>query len=188
MSDLTVTKESRSISMRQITVIGVMTAVTCVLAPFSVPIGPVPISLANLALYLSLYVLGRRRATVSYLVYLLIGMVGLPVFSGFGSGPARLFGPTGGYLIGFLPMLLIAGTVIDRRADRKLPCLLGMVAGTAVCYTFGTVWLAWQAGLSAQAALAAGVLPFIPGDLLKIIAVLMIGPQIRQRLVQAQLY
>ena len=78
-----------------------MTAVICVLAPFSLPIGPVPISLTNLAIYFVLYMLGVKRGTISYLVYLLIGLVGVPVFSGFTSGPGKLFGPTGGYLIGY---------------------------------------------------------------------------------------
>ena len=65
-----------------ITVTALMTAVTCILAPLSIPIGPVPISLTNLAIYISLYLLGWKRGTISYLIYLLIGLVGIPVFSG----------------------------------------------------------------------------------------------------------
>ena len=79
-----------------ITVTALMTAVTCILAPLSIPIGPVPISLTNLAIYISLYLLGWKRGTISYLIYLLIGLVGIPVFSGFTGGPAKLAGPTGG--------------------------------------------------------------------------------------------
>ena len=74
--------------------------ITCVLAPLSVPIGPVPISLTNLVIYFSIFILGWRRATITYLVYLLIGMAGLPVFSGFESGVGKFAGPTGGYLVG----------------------------------------------------------------------------------------
>ena len=66
----------------EITITALMTAVTCILAPMSIPIGPVPISFTNLAIYLSLYLLGWKRGTISYLIYLLIGLVGLPVFSG----------------------------------------------------------------------------------------------------------
>lgn len=80
----------------EITITALMTAVTCILAPMSIPIGPVPISFTNLAIYLSLYLLGWKRGTISYLIYLLIGLVGLPVFSGFTGGPAKLAGPTGG--------------------------------------------------------------------------------------------
>lgn len=81
-----------------------MTAVTCILAPLSVPIGPVPISFTNLAIYLSLYLLDWKRGTLSYFLYLLIGFAGLPVFSGFTGGVAKLAGPTGGYIVGFIPM------------------------------------------------------------------------------------
>ena len=79
-----------------------MAAVTCVLAPMAIPIGPVPISLTNLAIYLSLYLLGWKWGTASYVVYMLIGMVGVPVFSGFTGGLGKLAGPTGGYIIGFV--------------------------------------------------------------------------------------
>lgn len=181
------------LSVRQIAVVGVMTAVTCVLAPFSVPIGPVPISLTNFAIYMSLYVLGMKEGTLSYLIYLLMGLVGIPVFSGFTSGPEKLFGPTGGYLIGFIPMAVLAGVVIDRfyGAKRKMAacaaCIGGMAAGTAICYILGTAWLAYQANLGWKAAMFAGVVPFIPGDLAKIAVAAVAGPKIRGRLVQAGL-
>ena len=97
----------------------VMTAVTCVLAPMSIPIGPVPFSLTNFVIYISLYVLGWKWGTVSYAAYLLLGMVGMPVFSGFSAGLGRLVGPTGGYLVGFIPMAVIAGLVIAH--TKKLP-------------------------------------------------------------------
>lgn len=120
------------------------------------------------------------------MIYLLIGFVGVPVFAAFTAGPQKLLGPTGGYLIGFIPMALICGIFIDKWHQRYLH-FIGMVLGTAVCYLFGTVWLAWQAGMSFQAALAAGVIPFIPGDLVKIIICLLIGPEIRKRLRKAGL-
>lgn len=74
----------------EITMTALMAAVTCILAPLSIPIGPVPISFTNLAIYLSLYLLGWKRGTISYLVYLLIGLVGVPVFSGFTGGIGKL--------------------------------------------------------------------------------------------------
>ena len=165
----------------------VMAAVTCVLAPMSIPIGPVPISFTNLAIYLSLYLLGWKRGTVSYLVYVLIGMVGVPVFSGFTGGMGRLLGPTGGYIVGFIPMALIAGAVIDRFRNRGLQ-LAGMIAGTAVCYAFGTAWYCFQAGSSVGAALGLCVFPFIPGDLVKMLIAMALGPMIRSRLEKAGLY
>ena len=189
MSDITAKSNAKSgLTVSQIAVIGVMTAATCVLAPLSLPIGPVPISLTNLVIYFSLYTLGTMKGTISYLVYLLLGLVGLPVFSGFTSGPGKLFGPTGGYLIGFIPMAIIAGLVIDRYINKRIVCLLGMIAGTAVCYLFGTAWLAYQANMGFKAALMAGVIPFIAGDLIKMVLAMLIGPQIRSQLKRANLY
>ncbi len=165
-----------------------MAALTCILGPMSlaIPISPVPISLTNLVIYLSVYLLGMKLGTVSYLVYLLLGLVGLPVFSGFTGGAGKLLGPTGGYLIGFIFMALLCGWSIQY--GRKWFIIFGgMVLGTAVAYLFGTIWLAWQAGMSFTAALAAGVLPFIPGDLTKIIIAMVLGPIVRKRLGRAGL-
>ena len=77
-----------------------------------------------------------EKGTISYLIYLLLGLVGLPVFSGFTGGPAKLAGPTGGYIIGFIVMAVIAGLVIDN-CHKPLIQLVGMIAGTIVCYLFG---------------------------------------------------
>ena len=178
----------KKMSISQIAVIGVMAAVICILGPFSIPIGPVPISFANLAILFAVYVLGMKKGVISCLIYLLIGLIGVPVFSAFSSGPAKLFGPTGGYLIGYLFMAAIAGYFIDRFEEKKLPVFGGMVLGTLVLYAFGTAWLAHQAGMSFAAALMAGVIPFIPGDLVKILIVLFVGPQIRKRLAAAGLF
>lgn len=175
----------QKITVREMALIAVMAAVTCVLGPLSIPIGPVPISFTNLAVYLAIYVLGCRRGTISYLVYLLIGLVGVPVFSGFTGGVAKLFGPTGGYLIGFLFMALVCGWAIDRFDCAIVPSVVGMALGTVVCYVFGTAWLAYQAHLTFYAALALGVLPFLIGDAAKIVVAACVGPQLRRRLVQA---
>jgi biotin transport system substrate-specific component len=174
-------------SVRQIAVVGLMAAVTCILAPLSVPIGPVPISLTNLAVYVSLYVLGMKEGTLSYVVYLLIGLVGVPVFSGFTSGPEKLFGPTGGYLIGFIPMAVLAGIVVDKYYSNRIACFAGLAFGTVVCYGLGTAWLSYQAGLDWKAALFAGVVPFIPGDLAKITFAVLAGPKLKRQLAQAGL-
>ena len=178
----------QNFSVRQMAVIGVMTAVTCILAPFSIPIGPVPISMTNLAIYFSLYVLGMKNGTISYLVYLLIGLIGVPVFSGFTSGPEKLFGPTGGYLIGFLPMAILAGFLIDKFHHSRIISFLGMIAGTIICYALGTIWLGYQAHLDWKAALFAGVIPFLPGDIIKMALAAVLGPEIRKQLVKSQLF
>lgn len=165
----------------------VMAAVTCVLAPMSIPIGPVPISFTNLAIYLSLYLLGWKWGTVSYVVYMLVGMVGMPVFSGFTGGMGKLLGPTGGYIVGFIPMAVIAGLVIDKTHNRALQ-FAAMVAGTAVCYAFGTAWYCVEANATLAKAMQFCVIPFIPGDLAKIVIAMVVGPMLRARLEKAGLY
>ena len=177
----TATKTNSKFTIQQIAMIAVMTAVTCVLAPLSIPIGPVPISLTNFAIYLSLYLLDWKKGTVSYILYLLLGLVGLPVFSGFTGGIGKLAGPTGGYIIGFIPMAIIAGIVIDKFSQRWIQ-ILGMIVGTAICYAFGTAWFCIQAGYTVSAALAVCVIPFIPADLIKMVIAMIIGPEIRKRL------
>ena len=175
--------------VRELALIGLTAAVICVAGPFAVPlpVSPVPISLTNLAIYFVIYVLGMKRGCISYLIYLLIGFAGVPVFSGFTAGPGKLLGPTGGYLIGFIFMALITGYFIDKWPVRRGLCFLGMAAGTVVAYGFGTVWLAYQAQMPFGSALAAGVLPFLPGDAAKIIIAMLVGPQIRKQLQRAGL-
>lgn len=179
------TTETKSkLSTRKLALIGVMTAVICIVAPFSVPLpfSPVPLSFATLSIYLAVYVLGMRDGTISLLIYLFLGAVGLPVFSGFSGGIGKLAGPTGGYLIGYIFLALISGFILDRFSGKLLFSLLGLMLGTAVCYAFGTIWLAYQLNLSFPAALTAGVLPYIPGDLAKIIIALIVGSKLKTAL------
>lgn len=185
----TVTKKSSVFNVKFLALTGVMAAVICVLGPLSIPIpiSPVPISLTNLALYFTVYVIGMKRGALSYIIYLLIGCVGVPVFSGFTGGPSKLFGFTGGYLIGFIFLALICGFFVDKWPEKRWLHFIGMVLGTAVCYLFGTVWYAYLAGLTFAAALWGAVIPFLPGDFVKIILALILGPQIRKKLQSARL-
>ena len=152
------------LTLKQITLAGLMTAVFCLLGPLSlnIPISPVPISLGMLALYFVTSVLGMKLGTFSVLAYILLGLAGLPVFTGFTGGAGKLLGPTGGYIIGYIFMALICGFFVDKWGNRLIMEILGMVLGTAVCYLFGTVWLAYLASYTFYQALAAGVLPYIP--------------------------
>ena len=172
----------------QMAIIGVLTAVICILGPLSIPIGLVPISFTTLAVFIALYALGIKKGILSTILYIVIGFVGIPVFSGFSSGPAKLFGPTGGYIIGYVFMALIAGYFIDRYFDKWYLCITGMVIGSVVLYIFGTTWLTYQANLTVGVALAAGVIPFIPGDLAKIAIAAIVGPLLRKRLIKARLF
>ncbi len=164
------------------TTTAVMTALMCILGPLSLPIGPVPISFTNLVIYLTAYVLDRKRCTLATLLYLLIGLVGLPVFSGFTGGPEKLLGPTGGYLIGFFFLAAALGPMIDRFWNNKVISIIAMEACTWIPYLLGTAWLAYSAHMTFGAALAAGVIPFIIEDVIKIVIAAFIGPVLKTRL------
>ena len=161
-----------------------MAALICVAGPLTVPIGPVPISLASFAVYLAGALLGWKSGAAAVAIYLLLGMVGLPVFSGFSGGLAKLAGVTGGYLVGYLPCALITGLGAPDPSDPAgkpvwtLP--LCMVAGTAVLYALGTAWFMAQSGNTLAASLGMCVLPFLPGDAIKIIAATLIATPVRK--------
>jgi len=176
----TVAVDNQKIKTKQMVLIALMTAVTCVLGPLSIPLpfSPVPISLTNFAIFLAIFVLGMKNGTISFIIYLLLGAVGVPVFSSFRGGLQVLAGPTGGYLIGFIFLALIMGFALDH-FDRKLvPTIIGMIIGMAVCYAFGTVWLAKLLSLSFKEGLMMGVIPYLPGDVAKIIIAAIVGPKL----------
>lgn len=175
--------------IKTMTMMSLMTAVLCIMGPITlpIPVSPVPISLVTFMIYLSVYIMGMRYATISCLLYLLIGFIGLPVFSGFTGGIGRMFGPTGGYMIGYVLMTIISGFFIKRWITKRVLHMVGMVLGTIICYLFGTIWLSIQVGMSFYAALGTGVVPFLIGDSIKIIMAVSIGPVIRKRLKRAGL-
>lgn len=170
--------ESKSrLSVKRITKIALCTAVLCILGPLSlpIPISEVPVALSILGIYLTIIILGMKDGTISIAIYLLLGLVGLPVFAGFTGGLAKLAGPTGGYLIAYIPMALIAGFFVSK-FQRKIPAVvIGLALGTIVCYLFGTVWLMIALNLSFKAALMAGVIPFVPFDAAKMVISILIG-------------
>ena len=160
-------------------------ALICVASPFSIQVGPIPITLATFAIYLTGAILGGKRGMVATAVYILIGAVGLPVFSGFRGGFGVLFGPTGGYIIGYIPLVLITGIFAEMNAkkiNRAVVTVIGMILATAALYTFGTVWYMIVSGNDLVTALTACALPFIPGDAIKIACVTAVSVPLRTKL------
>lgn len=170
-----------SFRIRQLTTVGLMTAVICLLGPLALG-GPVPVSLGMLGIYLAASILGMKLGTLSVAIYILLGLAGVPVFVNFTAGAGKLFGPTGGYIIGYIFMALICGFFVDRWGGKFIISILGMVLGTFVCYLFGSAWLAFQMSLTFPQALAAGAIPYIPFDLIKLFLGLILGGQVRKRL------
>lgn len=179
-------KESKR-SIYRLTVCGLMAAVMCVLGPMAIPIGAVPISFTNLVICLAACLLGWKWAGVSVAVYVLLGMVGLPVFSGYTGGLAKLAGPTGGYIVGFIFLALIGGFFVERFRGSYFWTIVGLVLGMAVTYAFGTAWFMLQMQCTLWYALTVCVLPFALVDVIKIAVATGVGATIRRQLVKARL-
>lgn len=170
---------------RDMALTAVMAALICVVAPIVVPLpaSPVPLSLATFMIYLAAAVLGAKRGALAVALYLLIGAVGLPVFSGFTGGAQKLAGVTGGYLIGYLPCAFIAGLAAapGRGAPaRKWRLPLFMALGTAALYALGTAWFMVSTKNGLAASLGMCVLLFLPGDAIKIAAASLLAGPIRR--------
>lgn len=165
----------------EIVKIALMAAIISVLGPFSIPLPftQVPISFTIMAVYLASYLLGAKTGTLSVVIYILVGLAGLPVFSGFTGGAAKLVGPTGGYIIGFIFLALIGGFFVDKFNGKVWTSLVGMALGTAVCYLFGSFWLAYQQGLTLKQALLVGAVPYIGFDCAKMVIAVLLGKQVK---------
>lgn len=170
--------------IKSMTFTALTAALLCVVGPLTIPLpfSPVPITFANLIIYICTITVGMKRGTAAVLLYILIGAVGLPVFSRFTSGIGIVLGPTGGYIIGYIFIALITGLFVKLFKGKVYMYVLGMIIGTAVCYAFGSVWLyvTNEKVDSFTAALALGVLPYIPGDAIKIIIAALTGETIRR--------
>lgn len=187
---------SSKLEIKRIILIALMTAIICVISPFSVviPISPVPISLATFAIYLTVILLGCKDGTLSVFTHVLLGFAGAPVFTGFTGGVAKVLGPTGGYIIGYVFLALIEGLFVEGARTSTVSAsytsakvFLGMLLGTIVLYAFGTFWLAKQSGMTLAAAFFAAVVPFIIGDIVKMIVALFVGTKIRNVLIKNNL-
>ena len=172
----------KAISVKQMSLAAIMTAVTCILSPISLNIGPVPISLGTFAVSLSVCILGRNLGMLSYLLYLLLGFIGLPVFSNYGAGVEKLLGPTGGYLIGMIFLAFIGGFSVEKFSKSPIKQYLGLMLGIAFCYLLGTLWLGKVLSMDFGKALSVGVIPFILPDAIKVLLALVLGKKIRGRL------
>lgn len=176
----------RFFSTRDICYIGIFAAIIAVCAQVTVPfIGGVPFTLQTWGVALAGVVLGAKRGVAAVLVYILVGAVGVPVFSGFGGGFGVIFGVTGGFILAFPVLAFAAG--ISARPGNVFILAAGLVAGTAVFLTLGMLWFAAVTGGTVAAAFAAAVAPFILPEIFKIVAVIIVGKSIQMALVRARI-
>jgi biotin transport system substrate-specific component len=158
-------------------------ALTAIGAWIIIPFPLVPITLQTLFLSLAAALLGGYLGALSQIIYICLGIIGLPVFSGGKAGFGVLMGPTGGYLVGFILGAYITGKLIELREKPGLAWMTGsMFAGLAVIYALGIVQLMMVAQLSLEKAIAVGFLPIIPGEFIKMPAAAYITLKIRDRI------
>jgi|Deesub1362A_J573_1020465.scaffolds.fasta_scaffold02332_7 biotin transport system substrate-specific component len=150
---------------RDIAFVSLFAALTAVGAFISIPLGPVPFTLQVLFVLLSGAILGAFLGALSQVVYLLLGVIGLPVFAGGTSGIGHLFGPTGGYLFGFVFASFLVGLL--SKSEGFWVKFFSMLLGILVIHFLGVLQLSFVAGMSFKKALLVGSLPFFPFDTFK---------------------
>lgn len=171
------------LALRDLIAVAFFAALTTVGAwiSFPLPFSPVPIVLANLFVVLSGVILGKWLGSLSQIVYLLLGFVGIPVFAQHQAGPAVIAGPTGGYLFGYVLAAFVAGLLAEHLprfssagAVQSARLALSLTAGALIIYLPGVPWLAHVTGMDINTALVKGFYPYLPGDAVKIIVATML--------------
>ena len=164
----------------------VFAAVMCIFAVITIPIGAVPISMAMLGIVLTACVLGHRRAAAAIAVYLLIGAVGFPVFSGFRGGLPVIIGPTGGYILAYIPTAMFIGYFTQKLPQGRVRAVAKLAAvsfcGVLISYAVGTAWFAAVTGTALLQSLMICVAPFAVFDIVKCIVGAMLGSTLRRNL------
>lgn len=169
----------KTLNYKNISLCALFAALISICAVISVP-AIIPFTLQTLAITMCVYLLGTKNALITILVYILIGSVGLPVFSGFQSGVGVLFGATGGFIIGFIPMTFFLG-ITFKNAKSLVRTIIGCSVALLSLYLTGTVWLAIFTSMSVSKIILICIVPFILPDVLKIIAAIFIGKRIKKQ-------
>jgi len=173
------------VKLRKMARCAMLAALMCLCAWISVPFGDVAVTMQTFALFLTLGLLGGKLGSLVCLLYLILGAVGLPVFSGFRGGLGVLLGATGGYIVGFLAASVVYWLITALLGQRFPVRLLGLLAGLAVCYGFGTLWFryAYMDGgnsISLGLILAKCVLPYLIPDLAKMALAMTLTEKLRR--------
>lgn len=162
-------------------------AIIGILAQVTIPLPLVPITGQTLAIGLAATILGSRYGTLSATLYLIMGAIGIPVFAQMSSGLGVLIGPTGGFLVGFIPTTYLIGRYLEKTSFTVTNAFIANIIGMFITLTFGTVWLKFVADLTWTAAFLGGFAPFIIVGLLKAFLAGWIGVLVRKRLESANI-
>jgi biotin transport system substrate-specific component len=154
--------------VRDLVFCALFAALSAVLSPITIPIGPVPIGLVHVPIFLAAGLLGAPYGAVSQRGWVLLGAAGVPVFSGFRGGLGVLAGPTGGFIVGYILCAFLVGLWLDRRGRSLRVLVPAMVCGQLATYLPGLLWYMYLTQTGLGAALLVCVLPFLVGDAAKI--------------------
>lgn len=157
------------------------TAFIAICSQIAIHIGDIPISLSMLAIYITGMVLGAKYGVISVIVYILLGAVGIPVFAGGKGGAAVILGPTGGFIIGYIFCVMIVGWFNGKKEKNKIYSIISMILGLISCYVLGMGWYSIISEVPIKLALKYCVIPFIPGDIIKIIIAVIVYDIIHKR-------
>ena len=178
------TEEKRLITTKDLALMGLCVAFIAICAFMTIPTA-VPFTLQTFAIFFVLLILGGKKGTLTIFAYILIGAIGVPVFSSFRGGIGTLFGLTGGYIMGFL-LTGIIYMVMTRRAETKLYVkVIALVLGLIACYLYGTLWFVHvytrdTGAIGAWQVLMTCVIPFIPFDAVKLAAAVLISGRVQK--------
>jgi biotin transport system substrate-specific component len=175
------------LKLRNMIITALFTAIIGILAQLTIPLPLVPITGQTLAIGLAATILGSRYGTYSVLLYLIIGAAGIPVFAEFSGGLSVLVGPTGGFLVGFVPATLLMGWIMEKWGFTFKTAIVANIIGMFITLLFGTFWLSFAAKLSLPAAFASGFTPFLPVGVIKAVLAAWMGIIVRNRLISARL-
>lgn len=167
---------------QRIVLAALFAALMAVCSQIQIPLPMVPINLALFAVHLCGALLGAKWGALSISAYVLLGLVGAPVYAGFASGPAALFGKTGGYILGYILSAFLVGLLSRRIGFTFKGLCLSMLVGVVACYAFGTVWFMAVTGLNLMTSLAYCVIPFLPGDAVKIALAALLALRLKKPL------
>ncbi|TFE00016.1 biotin transporter BioY [Jeotgalibacillus sp. R-1-5s-1] len=173
--------------LRMLLFSSMMAAVTAILAQVEIPLPLVPISGQTLAVGIAATILGSRYGAFAMIIYMLLGITGLPVFAGFAGGAHVVAGPTGGYIVGFIAAAYLTGLFLEKTSFTIKMAIIANLIGMIVTLTFGAIWLKVLLDMSWPAAMAAGVYPFLVVGVIKALLAAWIGIAVRNRLGSSQM-
>ncbi|GCF94070.1 biotin synthesis protein BioY [Enterococcus florum] len=170
------------LSTREMVFAALFAALTGVLAQLTIPFGPIPLTMQTFAVAFTSTLLGKKIGTLTVLLYLFMGAIGLPVFAGGNAGFSVIFGPTGGFLIGFVFTALSIGWILENTRKTYFWAITANLTGALITLLFGVLWLKVSAGMPWQGALAAGMIPFLVPSAIKAVLAGYLGLLIMRRL------